>query len=160
MAGKGPPKTATAILKARGSWLAKLPDRANEPQSLPEADMACPHELTDLAAEAWNRTIVPLFAYGIITVADRDSAIMLCRYWRQYMQACECLEADGYELETPQGPVTNPAWKRMCEASDRYNRLAPQFGIQPANRSRITNAITKRPAEDQAKDKSRFFKAG
>lgn len=160
MAGKGPPKVPVAILQARGSALAKLPDRANEPKSLPEADMAAPDMLTGEAAAAWNRIIAPLFRYqGIVTVIDRDAAIMLCQSWKTYVEAYNLCESEGYELHTEKGVVPNPAQRRMWDALDRYFRIAPHFGITPANRSRLTNAITKRP-ESETKDKGRFFKAG
>lgn len=122
--------------------------------------MAAPDSLAGEAAAAWNRIITPLFAYGVITVVDRDAAIMLCQSWANYVHAREVCESEGYELHTEKGVVVNPAQRRMWEAFDRYVRLAPHFGITPANRSRLTNAITKRPAEE-AKNKSRFFtKAG
>lgn len=159
MGKRGLPRTPTAILKARGSWLAKESDRADEP-SLPVASHRCPALIADdeWARDYWREVFVPLFRFGVISVSDVNSAIRACQAWSRLQRATKVVLEEGVTLATEKGEVAHPALATINGANDILNRLEPQFGIMPANRSRITNAVTKRPAED-TQDKSRFFKA-
>lgn len=157
---RGLPKTPNNILKARGSWRAKLPERAEEPKSLPEAPIECPAVIADDpdAKDYWDGTICPLFAYGIITVADVRTVVRMCRAWSRLEAASKIVAEDGVTVATEKGVASHPALAAINGANEILNRLEPQFGIMPANRSRVTNAITKRPA-GEAENKARFFVA-
>lgn len=150
----GKPRTPTAILKARGSWLAKLPDRQNEP-SYAAASAECPECLQGEAMAHWEQVTPELFRCGVVTIPDVPALIALCQQWGIYSAAYATCETDGHWIETERGKQKHPAHAVMVDALKEYQRLAAGFGVIPAHRSK---APASKPQPDSSK--ARFFKAG
>ena len=128
MAGRGPAPTPTAILKARGSWLAKTrPDEPKPERSLP----TCPSWLPKEAKTEWNRIVPELDKLGLLTAIDRAALAAYCQAWSDFREAVE-----GDSLRD-----RDTAAKRLINA-------AAQFGLSPAARARVQAA----PKDKNAKE--------
>lgn len=148
MGARGPARTPTAILQARGSWLADEPERKHEPEftvGTPER----PKFLSPMADQEWNRLVKLLVPSRVLTEADRMALASLCECWADFVNATERLQA-----------ATGKQWrlalnaKRAC--SDALIKAAAQFGLTPAARSRVQAIEGKNADSDK---KARFFKA-
>ncbi len=135
MAGKGPMRTPTAVLKARGSKLAK--HRTGEPK-FDRGQPTCPTWLTAEAKAEWRRIIGQLDTAGLMTLADRAALAAYCDAWADYVRAAAELKSAlakdgiGYAEAVRQGIVGSKAKAReaMLKAADR-------FGLSPAVRARV-----------------------
>jgi len=143
MAGKGPPKTPTAILKARDSWLAPL--RGDEPE--PElSDGKSPSGLSPDEAVIWRDVAPKLARVRVLTETDERDLIRYCQIHAQYDRALARVKAEGDKVRVG-------VLKSFIELSDRVSRLSQQFGMTPASRA----AIKVVPKPKEVKGKSRFF---
>lgn len=153
----GPPKTPTAILEARGSWLAKT--RTNEPEATGEPEK--PAHLTGLASEAWDRLLPLLMGLGVAGAVDADALARYCSIYARW-RACEAfiakhgmvlpaLDADGKLCDMKEFPQVG----RASRLADQLLRLEQQFGMTPSARATLgTPLTTKVPDTD---GKQRFF---
>ena len=147
----GRPRKPTANLVG---WRARLPERVAELRLEPRSADS-PSCLTGEARREWRRAIAPLVEQGIIADADVAGAIALCQAWARYVEASADVAARGSVIRSKNGPIQNPHLRIARDALGDYLKLAPQFGILPANRSRVA------AAGDEAKgkgDKARFFR--
>lgn len=150
----GPPRTPTAILESRGSWLAKT--RPNEPQ--PNGELPPPPRWLDKRARrvymSKGRQLLGM------NVGKRIDGAALCRYaryWVLWRQADKVLATRGQTMEitTKQGSYekARPEVSMVVKYAAILDKLDQQFGFTPAARTRLTtNAPT---TEKKAKD--RFF---
>ncbi len=122
---------------------------------LPASNLAAPADLSEDAAAEWARSINPLIWLGILSDNDVSGAAALCEAWARYIAAIRRLRAEGDIVETERGPTVNPSHRIAKDALADYMKLCPQFGIFPANRSRVSGTPDKAPA---TADKGRFFK--
>jgi phage terminase small subunit len=131
MAGKGPPRTPTAILKSRGSKLA--PERV---ASEPEFDCIAPapmFPLSEAEQVVWDYTVPLLVTTRVLTTADREA---ITRY-------CKLVVKFSAETDTD----------KLIRISGALNQLSDRFGLNPAARSRV-QAVA---AKATGKSKDRFF---
>lgn len=134
MAGKGPPPTPTAILKARGSWRAEA--RKDEPRPALAAP-TCPEWMPDDGKAEWKRVVGELSGLGLLTRLDRAALAVYCQAWSDFVLAST--QSDSFT-------VRDVAAKRMIAA-------AAQFGMSPAARARVQAS-----KPESKSDKSKFFK--
>ena len=119
MPGRGRPPTPTAILKARGSWRAKI--RRCEPQP-PGDPVDCPVWLEGTARETWRELAPILRSMGVLTIADRNAFVRYCVLWANWREA---LSGGGRKA------------KKCLALSESLGRLEQQFGLTPASRARV-----------------------
>jgi P27 family predicted phage terminase small subunit len=91
---------------------------------------------------------------GIVSGNDVAGAIALCQAWKRYAKAIQSLESQGDVLAGERGSYVNPHHRIAKDSLADYMKLCPQFGIFPANRSRVTAASEQGKLD---KGKGRFF---
>jgi phage terminase small subunit len=130
MAGKGPPKTPTAILERRGSWLAKT--RQQEPTP-GVATLEPPEWLQAEGLGLWRSLGPTLVAARILTATDEFTFALFCQAFAEFREA-----------------ETLTTRERLYPLLLRF---AKEFGLTPASRA----GISALPAKAET-GKDRFFK--
>ena len=146
MGERGPPRTPTAILAARGSWLAKTrPDLGAEPE-LSGLDVPAEIAGDPVAAAKWAELVPHLVAARVLASCDRDSLSDYCRIWSLREHAAAFLRANGraYQVFGGIGKNGEPVckgvkpypqvWEEM-RYTDLLRGLRARLGIDPASRS-------------------------
>lgn len=133
MGNRGPQKTPTAVLKARGSWRAVV--RKDEPALSPSLPK-CPRWLNDDAKKFWKKIAPHVFNMGIMTDADEFQLALLCDQAVFYQKASE---------DRDMGACTKilPSLMKLCG----------KFGLSPSDRAGLAVG----PPKKQEDSKSRFF---
>src|SRR3954451_8462443 len=98
MGSRGPAPTPTRILKARGSWRAKLNPNEMQPKAKPPKP---PAELKGEALAEWKRIVKVLKPTKVITEADRSALLMYVQAWAQMQAAHAEVEKDGAVIVLP-----------------------------------------------------------
>jgi P27 family predicted phage terminase small subunit len=140
MGARGPARTPTTLLAARGSALAK-----GRQQTEPGDEVAAPEMppgLSEAAAAHWDYIVPKLLARRTISPADVGFLAVMCIEFAEYMEAQAELQSikgqkyDGHLMDHPR--------VRMKSAFERYSKSAVQFGLSPAAKSRVTVAEPKK----------------
>ena len=147
MGKRGPAKTPTAILEARGSWLAKT--RKDEPQA--EGVPLCPDWLTDEAKLIWNRLLPMLQGIGVVGAVDENAMARYCQTFALWRTCVMFVAEHGMENNGKEYPHTG----RASQLADQLLRIERQFGMTPASRANLAIDTTKQPKEPSGKE--RFF---
>lgn len=142
MAGKGPSRTPTVKLLARGSRGGK--ERKKSEAKLPPANTGAPSHLDGVALEKWNELAPCLAESGIMTKADRDTLAAYCETWESYLALKALVKEEGWTITGAMGSeMKNPNAALLGETRTSLLRLQQELGITPASRSRVT--VTKEP---------------
>lgn len=131
MGKRGPQPTPSRILRLRGSFRAG--QRDGEPQP-PSDEPQPPRGLKGEARREWDRTTAALRGMGLLSIADAGLLYALCERWEAYTQAVALEQglpedADWHARKTAATIVNS--------ALEKYHRLAVEFGLSPAARSRV-----------------------
>jgi P27 family predicted phage terminase small subunit len=104
MGRRGPAPTPTAILRLRGSPLAKR--NRHEPKG-PPGKPRCPEWLDDDAKAAWRHLIPQLDLMGVLTRIDGNALARYCRLWSRWRKAEAFIDKNGemYPLKDDHGKV-------------------------------------------------------
>lgn len=147
MPGQGRKKTPTAILKARGSWRAKLRELEGEPP-YDAGTVTCPDWLGREGKAEWRRQIVQLQKVGVLAVTDRALLAAFCQAWDEIAQASK--EINKAQKADPSISLRDvwPLIKIRAEAQARLHRYACEFGFTPASRSRVKVPEKKQQGDD------------
>ena len=145
--GSGRRPAPTTVLKARGSWRAKVREKT-EPQpavGIPE----CPSNLQGLAKRTWDEMCRLLEGVGILTEIDGRALARYCDGWAAWVTLAKDKSPD-------------PEYKRLdkrLKISEHLLRFEIQYGLTPASRPHIHRL--EKPAHGNAKKagKARFFTA-
>lgn len=159
MGKRGPKKTPTRILKARGSW------RADERKNEPEPDFSIPdmpNWLTDPVAKAeWRRIVQSLGRERILTRLDRTTLALYCQAYADYVESLDYLNVmvkgedgklkkAGPLVKTSKGNIIqNPALSVKNKAFQILLKIAAEFGLSPSSRSNIQ--VQQKPKQGRAK---------
>jgi len=138
MAGRGPARTPTKILKARGSPLAKL--REPEPE-LPADIPTAPDYLDEFAKREWRYVCKHAKEGNYIARLDRDMLAMFCESLSKYVTARD----RGDE-------------RMAMNWMDRVLKSGAQMGFSPASRASC-KAAPKKSDEPAAKSFIKPFTA-
>lgn len=136
MAMRGRKPTPTAIKELEGNP-GKRTLNTREPKPVKKAP-ACPKWLEPEAKKEWRRLAHQMEQLGILTEIDRDSFAEYCQAYARWKEAEEFITQHGTIVRTPSG-----YWQQVPQVSisQTYmkimNRIAEQFGLTPASRSRI-----------------------
>ncbi len=163
MGSRGPPRTPTAILKARGSWLVKHREET-EPKP-PRGRPTCPRWLKNEARAEWKRLVVLLDDMGVITKADGNALSRYCKLLERWKRMEAFIEENGETYQTmdrdgmPAGRQVYPQVKLAHELAVQLGRLEGEFGMTPASRSRVSVQDAAAVVFESAIDarKARFF---
>jgi P27 family predicted phage terminase small subunit len=141
---RGPAKTPTSILGARGSWRAK--GRGGEPEALglPER----PDWLDPTAVKVWEQLLPLLVKQQCAAEIDAAMLGMLCHHYSAFLRAKKV-----YDVADP----ASPEWKRLHDAINtstaHIEKLSQRFGLTPADRA----GIKIQDAAPEKTDAARFF---
>jgi P27 family predicted phage terminase small subunit len=112
----------------------------------------CPPHLSPVARREWRRLATPLFAAGILTLADRAALAAYCQCYGRWVEAEEKLAETPTLLKTPSGYVQQSPWlgiaNRQLELMGRY---MAELGLTPAARARV--AVPERPGDTPVIDR-------
>jgi P27 family predicted phage terminase small subunit len=103
----------------------------------------------------WRRITKELAPLRIITVADRAMLTAFCDAYGRWDYCSEQIKEHGLLVRSPvQGVVVqSPYVPIMHKAFEQWTRIALEFGITPASRSKVSGA---KPEGDNADDE-KFF---
>ena len=138
MGSRGPKKTPTAILDARGSWrAADRPDLRVHPE-LPDP----PLWLVGTALEMWHEIAPLLFHAKVLTRRDRNALARYCRLWQRWRQCEEQVDKVGPSIvaRDKDGNVEirrNPVAIEARNLAVVLDRMESAFGMNPSSRSAI-----------------------
>ena len=151
MGQRGLPPTPPALLKARGSWRAKL----NPAEPLPEVGAPdCPAWLSDAAKEVWFQMVPRLVALNVLTRIDGGALARYCDAFIQWKRAAEFLNGHDlvYPLKDSTGRVTGLAPYPQNALYEKFARildhLEQAFGLTPSARTRIQVSTGNKQAQD------------
>lgn len=171
MGRRGPPKTPTAQLQARGSWRGNERKDAEMPEGLPDA----PGWLSDGARVHWFRLLPLLATARILRQTDANSLGRYCQLLDRWLTVekwlathgmfrlvtipqedenkIPLLDAEGnvmvHVIESEEWPQTKTA-SRLAE---QLTRLEDRFGLNPSARASVGS--NDKPVADNGK--SKFF---
>jgi len=135
----GPPPKPT-VLKALAGNPGKRPLNDREASfPVPGRMLNAPDHLTAEAIEAWRTYGPMLLRVGLFTRADAAALEMLCQAYGRWKHAEREVEATGGEilLSEKGGMYYNP-WRAVANrAWDQLYKMLAQFGMTPAERSRV-----------------------
>lgn len=146
----GPPPKPTALKIIEGNP-GKRALNAREPQ--PRIAASCPQPPDHIDGEAraeWLRRAPELWRLGVLTDADLSTFEAYCSAYGRWRQAEEALKrmgandalTEGLAIRTKQGnAVYNPVLIASDRAREHFTRLAAEFGMTPAARSRIVAGV-------------------
>lgn len=111
----------------------------NEKEPKPESAIPeCPAHLTGEARKEWNRITKELHALGILTKIDRAALAAYCMAWLDFVYASKMVDEEGEVVTSEKGGKYQNPWVGIKNtAMDRLVRIAAEFGMTPASRTRI-----------------------
>ena len=144
MRGRRPKPTRLKLLTGNPG---KRPMNENEPK--PEVVVPeCPPELSPAARQEWDRLVDELGALRMLTNLDRAALAAYCGAYALWAEATEAIQKYGAMIKSPQGfPIQSPYLAIANRQSEIMMRIASEFGLTPASRSRIS-APTAPPGPD------------
>lgn len=153
MGKRGPKPTPTAILKARGSWLADT--RTDEPE--PRKGMPTkPAFLRGEASEEWDRQAELLYEEGRLALMDRAHLAMYCAAWGEFVEAAIAVDEQGNTIGTDKGNVIqNPMVGIRNKSREAAVRIGSAFGFNPSARVGL-----KQPEKKAGDDEFERFAVG
>ncbi len=156
MGKRGPPRTPTSILKARGSWLVNHRDGEPIPES---GSPPCPRWLSKPAKQVWRQVTQQLDQMGVLAKPDGNALARYCMLWIRWRQSAEFIGKYGesYPLKDNTGAVKCfQQWPQVAvvnKLSVLLLRLEQEFGLTPAARAGIHVIV---PPADHP-EKRKFF---
>jgi P27 family predicted phage terminase small subunit len=120
----------------------------NEKEPKPEAAIPdCPDFIKGEARKEWDRIAVELYDLGILSKIDRAALTTYCAAWLDFVYASKQIDEQGEVLQSIRylkngdevygGKYLNPWVNLKLAAMDRLMRIASEFGMTPASRTRI-----------------------
>lgn len=132
MGKRGPKKTPTAILAARGSRTVEK--RKREPKA-PAILPSPPAWLGADGKKLWRALAPKLTDSGIATDLDTTSFGLLCTACDHFHAARRIVEKEGLMATSDKGSVyQNPAVGMRNQAFKQLSEMLCQFGLTPASR--------------------------
>jgi len=155
MGQRGPKKTPTAVLAARGSRRAKDKSRQGEPH--PEVVIPKHPIWVSPKAKKYWKEIAPMLAdYGVITNWDRIALALLVDTLADYIAAKKLIVKHGEITPSKKDAVYQyPAVGIKNRTFENVLKLCREFGLTPASRSNVQIEKASDPKENP---KARFFK--
>lgn len=159
MAGRRPKPTKLKIIEGN---LGRRPLNDAEPEPSTEG-VRMPAELSAGAKAEWERIAPELQAIGILSVADLALFRIYCESVAEFDEAQAFIRDNGrtYVLRDKDGAVRFvqqfPQVAIARNAAERVRKIAIEFGMSPASRSKVKAAPKpKKPsAADRFRDKGR-----
>lgn len=152
MGARGPKRTPTKVLKARGSRPRQ--DRTAEPVYPAKAPRP-PKALPKAARERWDEIVAALVEAGTVTELDRDALAAYCVHWARWYRLAKAEARVKPVIATRAGPRKHPLLAALAEAHTQMMRSAAALGLTPADRSRVK--ADKRDDPDELDPAAKYF---
>ena len=116
----------------------KRPLNPDEPRPQP-ATPECPVELGPVARQEWDRMVGELAPLRMLTHLDRAALAAYCGAYALWAEATEAIQKYGSMVKSPSGyPIQSPYVSIANRQTEIMMRIASEFGLTPASRSRIS----------------------
>lgn len=135
MAGRGPSRTPTALLLARGSN--KADGRVGTEPSFTISGTIAPEHLIDVALDKWNDLAPYLADAGVLSHVSRDTLAAYCETWASYIELLAAVHDEGWTLTSETGDYKNPKAMLLGDIRTALLRFQQELGLTPAARSRV-----------------------
>lgn len=145
-AGRRPKPTQLKVLEGNPGKR-QLNDREPKPE---KKAPRCPAWLEPEAKKEWRRLAKKMERIGILTEIDMAAFAGYCQAYARWKEAEEFVTQHGMIVKTPSG-----YWQQVPQVSiaqtylKTMNRLAAEFGLTPASRSRIIADSEGKDTEDE-----------
>jgi P27 family predicted phage terminase small subunit len=135
MRGRRPTPTRMKVLAGNPGRRPFNPDEPMPEISVPE----CPAELGPVARREWDRMVSELGPLRILTNLDRAALAAYCGAYAMWAEATQAIQKYGSMVKSPSGyPVQSPYVSIANRQTEIMMRIASEFGLTPASRSRIS----------------------
>ena len=132
--GRKPKPTAIKILEGNPG---KRPLNKFEPTYRKKAP-PCPAWLDDEAKREWRRLARTMESMGVLTEADMAAFAAYCDAYSKWKEATEFLDQHGLIFKTPSGYIQQVPQVSIAQTYGKLmTKIATEFGLTPASRSRI-----------------------
>lgn len=112
---------------------------------VPEAVPYAPRHLNHEAKREWRRVAKVLIDAGLYSDVDRAALAMYCQAWGRWVVAERELAKGQTVLTGPKGGQYQNPWLGIANrAQDHLRRMIAEFGLSPAQRSRVAAMPTER----------------
>lgn len=109
----------------------------------------CPDHIQGAAREEWDRIVVLLERYKLITDLDTAALALYCASYGRWQEAETCMQklkgdggGFGLIIKSPSGyPIQNPYLAIANRAMEDCHRYLQQFGLSPAARTRVKSGM-------------------
>ena len=135
---KGGRKRKPTAEKESAGTLRPCRENPNEPEAILTIGANPPEYLSPQAKEAWLYIVPKLEAIKILSESDLPILETLCDSWAEYRQCSEQITPDNMVIDSFKGSQVNPLISIRNQAWDRFRRLALEFGMTPASRSKAS----------------------
>ena len=133
--GRKPKPTAIKIFEGNRS---RRPLNEKEPKP-PEGMPACPAWLETEAKREWQRLAKIMAQMGILSLVDRAAFATYCQAYARWKEAEEYISKNGSTKETSTGYIQQIPQVSIAQTYSKIMaKIAAEFGLTPASRSRIT----------------------
>ena len=128
----GRPRKPTALKILAGDRA----DRINRDEPAPPVGLGEPPAFLDPVAKvAWARFAASMDGLGLLTVADREAAILYCTAFARWSMAEAAIADEGLTVTGQFGAKPNPHIAIADAAHKQMVRILIQFGMTPSSRS-------------------------
>lgn len=144
--------------RAKPNALKKLSGSRHYNPSAPKppgiVDLRLPRGLLSPAAQKfWKEHGETLAQMGVLTAADLPAFALLCETWALTWAAIEELRGDGLVVDGAKNAVKkSPAAQLVRDFSTQWAKLAGEFGMLPATRSRLSIEVAEAAGGDLAQE--------
>ena len=156
MGKRGPPKTPTAVRRARGTLRVV---RSDEPQP-PVGGVTMPPHLGEVAAARWRELLPLLQSVRVMTQADIEALARYCDTYEWWLATRAKLKAEGdtYPILNDGGEVKyiaqRPEVSIAHKLAQQLRQLEQDFGLNPSARASLH--VEKPQAVEDDEDRKMF----
>ena len=142
--GRKPKPTAMKVFEGNPG---KRPLNDKEPKP-PKGMPLCPAWLEGEAKKEWRRLSRIMSQMGILSLVDKAAFATYCQAYARYKEAEEYISKHGSTFTTPSGYIQQVPQVSIAQTYSKIMiKIASEFGLTPASRSRIvageTNGVGK-----------------
>jgi hypothetical protein len=143
--GPIPRADSSETLRGRNTFHRATPS----PEPVPVAPPAIV-QADEVALRFWNEHAATLIEGRRIRPEQAQSFGLLCQLHSEIVLLTASVTGNGHVIDTPKGPVLNPAAKMLRDARRDFVSLAKEFGMTAASEARMPKEPPANVDEDEA----------
>jgi len=119
-----------------------------------------PKGMRPVARQCWDRLVSELRDAGRLFSVDRDTLVIACENWADFIEAASKIREEGFTVQGSQGqPITNPMVRVQKWSEAMYLKCRDQLNLTQTKRERLPSEIqTGEPQDDLADFKAQSRK--